>query len=266
MKSLKQLNRTFFVLYLALQVGLGIFLSNLLILPRLVMAWEFNASAEAICWLNPGDNVNYVHIKVNFQNNQTESDRAMNVLVTDEWTGQSVEFLNVAPKGGSRQGEIKTGIRTDRDNFGSSSVTVKMTWTDGRTDYGSPHVIKNVGYNDIDCPQPVAPTPTPVPPTATPIPPTSTPVPPTATPVPPTPTPTAIPTPTPIVLTQQVLIVREVITPTPTPQVQVLAARAVVELPKTGAADGILVGLLSLIPAGIVLRQKSKNIFKNTTN
>lgn len=256
MNSLAKLNKILFIFYLALQVGLGIFLSNLLILPRLVMAWEFNASAEAICVLNTSNNVNYVNIKVNFQNNQTESDRAMNVLVTDDWTGQNVEFLNVAPNGGSREGKIKTG----QTSIGSNTITVKMTWRDGRTDYGSPHIYKTAQYSAIDCPQPVAPTTTPVPPTATP-----TPVSPTATPVPgatatPAPQPTATPTSTSTTNTTQVLVVREIVQPTPTPQFQVLAARAVRELPKTGPADGILFGLLSLIPIGIIIRRKASKL------
>lgn len=242
MKSLQKLNKTLFVFYLALQVGIGVFLANALILPRLASAWVTSQSAEAICVLNTSNNVNYVNIQVSFTNN--EPDRAMNVRVVDNWTGQDVN-LGVVHPGETKTDKIKTGEQSNSSNS-VKSVTFFLTWAEGaqpRPGEINPHQL-TVDYNTKDCPQPVAPTATPVPPTATPV-------------------SGATATPTPVAQTQQVLLVRtEVVQPTPTPQVQVLAAREVVELPKTGAGDGILLGLLSLIPAGIIARNKAKGLFK----
>lgn len=244
MKSLQKINKILLVFYLALQVGIGVFLSNVLILPRLANAWETSQSAQAICVLNTSNNVNYVNLQVSFTNN--EPDRAMNVRVVDNWTGQDVS-LGVVRPGETKTDRIRTGEQGNSRNS-VKSVTFFLTWAEGaqpRPGERNPHQF-TVDYNTIDCPQPAAPTATTVPPTATPV-------------------PGATATPTPVAQTQQVLLVRtEVVQPTPTPQVQVLAARAVTELPKTGAADGILFGLLSLIPAGIIIRQKSKSIFKES--
>ena len=126
-----------------------------------------------------------------------------------------------------------------------------MTWTDGSQSHGGSDT-KTVSYSALNCPQPaVTPTPT--------IPPASTP-----TTVPPTPT--SVPaTPTPITTTQQIVIVREEVqvTPPPGPKVQVLAAKTFNELPKTGLVDGMLIALISLIPAGFIIKNMGKNKLTN---
>ncbi len=245
MNSLKKLNKILFIFYLALQVGVGIFLSNIFIFPRLVSAWETSQSSEAVCVLNNNVNINYVNIKASFTNNDSNVNKAMNVVAKDNWTGQEVNLGSVAV------GETKSGlIKTGQTSITNSTVTFTLTWTDGSQSHGGSDT-KTVSYSALNCPQPVS-TPTPT------IPPASTPtsVPPTPTSVPATPTP---------VTTTQILIVKEevIVTPTPAPKVQVLAAKTFKELPKTGPVDGILLGLLSLLPAGLIIKQKSKNMFTN---
>ena len=107
MKSLKKMNKVLLVFYLALQVGVGIFLSNIFIFPHLVSAWETSQSAQAVCVLNNNVNIIYVNIKASFTNNDSNVNKSMNVVAKDNWTTQELNHESVAV-GETKDGLIKT--------------------------------------------------------------------------------------------------------------------------------------------------------------
>ncbi len=246
---MKKLIKAFVLIFLFFQIGVVFGLSNLPIASS-VFAWEGSQSAESICWLNPSDNVNYVHIKVSYTNNE---DKAIKVKAHDNNGGQEVD-LGTINSHETKTGEIRTG---QHPNIVANSVTFFLTWADGAA--GSE--TKTVNYSSLECPQPAAPTPTPTTPVATPI---------------PTIVPTAIPTPTNVpainvqanatatnnVTVQQVQQVQQTQQAQAAPKPQVLAAVKMTELPKTGAQDNILLGLFSLIPAGIFIKKKAESMLQ----
>ncbi len=249
----QKLNKRLYLIFIALQTAIIVFLSSIFVLPYFVHAWETSQKAEAVCVVNQIGKT-HVNIKVTFTN---KDDKAMNVVAKDNWTTQEVNLGRVNPT------ETKSDlIKTGQTEITNSSVTFFLKWVDG-----SDKEEITVKYNALNCKPVEKPTTTPQP-TATPVPSVTTTATPTTTPIPTvTPTPTtaaqvvnnitntntvsANATATNTVNIQQVQ-------PTPTPQV--LAAKTVKTLPATGASDVILLTLLSLLPAGVYISKKAEKI------
>ncbi len=256
MKSLKRLNKVFFTLYIALQVGLVIFLSNLFIFTRLTYAWQTSQSAEAVCVSTSDGSDIFVKIRVHFINK--EDIKSVNVTAVDNQTGRSIEFPTLRP------GEVHTrSIQTREKSINDGTVTLHLSRPDGsETDQ------RRVNYTSINCPQStVTPSPTPRTPTPTPTrPPRPTRVPTPTTVLTTTPTPTSVPSFSSVTSTStstsestaNVNVIQQ--PPSPPAQTAVLAAKTVTELPKTGASDLILLNFLSLLPIGMFLRGKAKKL------
>lgn len=129
--------------------------------------WTTNQSASTSCATDGGGAV----ISVTFTNTeQRSSSTDMNVIAKDQQTGKSVNM------GSIQGGDTKTdAIDTGRTSLNASSVTFKLSWTDGHSGTDS----RTADYGEVN--------------NCTPIP-TSTPQPPTPTTPPGSPTPTICPT------------------------------------------------------------------------
>ncbi len=238
----------------------------LLTVPMIVLAWTTSQSAQAAC-----SSDSHATIAVSFTNTESNSSLGMNVIATDSQTGTINNMGTVAAQ------QTKTAIMTTGQNsLNNGTVTFHLTWASGASGTDQ----RTASYSSVTCQAPTptpttAPTPTPtVAPTATPTP-TSTPTPtvaPTATPTPtsaptpsvtptdtPTPTaaPTEAPTPTPVIVINNTNNNTNNNTVNVTvPQQAILAASTTpTALPKTGPVDGVLFGLLTLIPVGLKFRK-----------
>ncbi len=262
----------------------------LLAVPMIVLAWTTSQSAQAAC-----SSDNHATIAVSFTNTESNTSLGMNVIATDSQTGTINNMGTVAAQQTktaimtTNQNSLNNGTVTFHLTWSSGA-----SGTDQRTASYSSVSCQAPTPTPTTAPTPsptVAPTATPTPttmPTPTPTPtvaPIATPTPtpaqdcdndgdtagtdeeneecitptPTATPTSvPTPTPTEGPTPTPVIIVNNTNnnTNNNTVNITNNPQQSILAAStAPTALPKTGPIDGVVFGLLSLIPVGLKFRK-----------
>lgn len=224
-----------------------VFIAMSLLVSKPVLAWDVLHSVKSICVSE-----NEAGVKVTFQNTQPAwTNMSMDVTAVDLQSGKSL-YLGTLTPGQKVEGTFASG----KNQISKGTVIFKLTWTSGRSGYDE----RKGYYHEITCPQPtptLIPTATPRP-TVTPTPAVTGTVVPTSTP---TPTPAATSTPTPTSTPRPTATP----TPTPTPQGQVQGTTTP-QLPATGAESKVILSLLSLLPAGIIMRNKSRKIFGNKKN